>query len=113
MPAAGPGKSGQSVGHQAKATVAAAKEAGIEPPKNAQGLAASQIARGVEAAMIFTAPEPPVSDPPVADPPVSDPADPVSDGSTASTDTSGADTALILLTADAGYSAASDAIAPE
>ena len=58
----GPGRSAQSTGHQAKAAVAAAREAGIELPKNAQGLAASQIARGVEAALVFQPPEPPAPD---------------------------------------------------
>ncbi|MBT8409941.1 MAG: hypothetical protein KJN93_09980, partial [Alphaproteobacteria bacterium] len=39
----------------AKAAVAAAFEAGIEVPKNAQGQAASSIARGVDPAALFAA----------------------------------------------------------
>jgi hypothetical protein len=65
----GPGKSAQSVGHQAKAAVAAAKESGAMLPSNAQGLAASGIARGADPATIFAAmvtPEPPPPDPDVA-----------------------------------------------
>jgi len=62
---AGPGNRANSVGHQAKAAVAAAREAGADLPKNAQGLAASSIARGVEAEAIFAgliAPEEPAFD---------------------------------------------------
>lgn len=51
----GPGKSAQSVGHMAKAAIAAAHEAGIDVPKNAQGFAASQIAKGADPAAIFAA----------------------------------------------------------
>ena len=51
--AARPGKSGQSVGHMAKAAVAAAAEAGIELPSSAQGFAASAIAGGADPALIF------------------------------------------------------------
>lgn len=40
-----PGRSGQAVGQLARAEVAAAQEAGTSLPNNAQGLAASQIAR--------------------------------------------------------------------
>lgn len=50
-----PGKSAESVGHAAKAAVAAAREAGLDVPRNAQGLAASQIARGADPASIFAA----------------------------------------------------------
>ena len=76
-----PGKSAQSVGHQAKQAVATAREAGIELPKNAQGFAASQIASGADPATLFAAQ---VEDPPVdsadvsteaADEPVEVPAD--------------------------------------
>lgn len=53
----GSGKSAQSVGHLAKAVVASARsaalEAGVELPRNAQGLAASGIARGADPASIF------------------------------------------------------------
>lgn len=53
----GSGKSAQSVGHLAKAAVASARtaalEAGLELPRNAQGLAASGIARGADPASIF------------------------------------------------------------
>lgn len=66
-----PGNSAQSVGHQAKAAVAAATEAGQEVPKNAQGLAASAIARGADPATLFAAmveePQPEATQP-VADP---------------------------------------------
>ena len=50
-----PGKSGQSMGHMAKAAVAEAKATGAELPKNAQGLAASAIAKGADPASIFAA----------------------------------------------------------
>lgn len=53
--AARPGKSAQSVGHQAKAAVAEAKAAGIDLPKNAQGMAASAIAQGAEPGSVFAA----------------------------------------------------------
>ncbi len=49
------GKRGDAVGQQAKASVAAAREAGAELPKNAQGIAASGIARGADPASIFAA----------------------------------------------------------
>ena len=51
----GPGKSAQSVGHRAKAAVADAREAGLEVPKNAQGYAASMIAKGADPATLFAA----------------------------------------------------------
>ena len=73
-----PGGSAQSVGHQAKAAVAAAREAGADLPKNAQDIAASGLARGADPATLFAsliAPEAPVTDDPVSDP-VGDPADP-------------------------------------
>ena len=50
---AGPGKKMNSVGHQAKAAVQAAQEAGADMPKNAQGLAASAIAKGADPASVF------------------------------------------------------------
>ena len=50
-----PGKSGQSVGHLAKQAVAAARDAGVDLPRNAQGAAASQIAHGADPASIFAA----------------------------------------------------------
>ncbi|NNL18599.1 MAG: hypothetical protein HKP37_07655 [Boseongicola sp.] len=49
------GRRGEAVGQQAKAAVAAARSAGAELPKNAQGLAASGIARGADPASIFAA----------------------------------------------------------
>ena len=49
------GKSAQSVGHMAKAAVAQAAAAGADLPSNAQGLAASQIARGADPASVFAA----------------------------------------------------------
>jgi len=61
-------KSGRaaSVGHQAKAAVAAAREAGIDLPKNAQGFAASAIAHGAAPESVFVAlvtlPPPPPDD---------------------------------------------------
>lgn len=73
-----PGGAAQSVGHQAKAAVAAAREAGADLPKNAQGLAASGLARGADPATLFAsliAPDIPLADDPVSDP-VADPADP-------------------------------------
>ena len=48
-------KSGAAPGQLAKAAVAAARDAGIELPRNAQGLAASQIARGADPASVFAA----------------------------------------------------------
>lgn len=53
--ATSPGKSAGSVGHLARQAVAAARDAGVELPKNAQGLAARQIARGADAASVFAA----------------------------------------------------------
>ena len=50
-----PGKSAQAVGHIAKATVAEAKAAGTELPRNAQGMAASAIAQGADPGAIFAA----------------------------------------------------------
>ncbi|MFK7744168.1 MAG: hypothetical protein AB8B47_03870, partial [Roseobacter sp.] len=50
-----PGKSGMAVGQLAKQAVAAAREAGIELPSNAQGMAASQIAKGAAPESIFAA----------------------------------------------------------
>ena len=48
-------KSSGAVGQVAKQVVAAAREAGIELPRNAQGKAASQIAKGADPATIFAA----------------------------------------------------------
>ena len=42
-----------SIGHQAKAAVVAAREAGADLPKNAQGLAASGLAHGADAEALF------------------------------------------------------------
>lgn len=53
--AQGHGKRAEAVGHQAKAAVTAAFEAGAEVPGNAQGLAASAIARGIDPASLFAA----------------------------------------------------------
>ena len=53
--AADAGRRGDAVGQQAKAAVTAARDAGADLPKNAQGLAASGIARGAEPASIFAA----------------------------------------------------------
>ena len=47
------GKSAQSAGHLAKAAVAEARAAGAELPKNAQGMAASQIAHGADPGSVF------------------------------------------------------------
>ena len=55
VPPVARGKSAASVGHLAKAAVAAAQEAGVDLPKNAQGLAASQIAKGADPASLFAA----------------------------------------------------------
>lgn len=58
----GQGRRAQSVGHQAKAAVAAARESGAVLPGNAQGLAASAVARGADPAALFAslvAPETP------------------------------------------------------
>lgn len=71
------GKSAMAPGQQAKAAVSAARAAGVDLPKNAQGLAASQIAKGAEAASVFAAqiaaltPEP-VTAAPLAAPPPAD-----------------------------------------
>ena len=54
-PPAGPGKSHESVGRVAKVAVATAREAGVDLPPNAQGIAASSIAQGVDPATIFAA----------------------------------------------------------
>lgn len=49
------GKSAESVGHMAKDAVAQAREAGVDLPRNAQGLAASQIAKGADWESVFAA----------------------------------------------------------
>ena len=49
------GRRAEAIGQQAKAAVAAAREAGAELPKNAQGIAASGIARGADPSSIFAA----------------------------------------------------------
>lgn len=71
----GPGKKMDAVGQQAKAAVSAAREAGIELPKNAQGMAASGLARGADPETLFASlvtPEEPTipDDPTVPDTPV-------------------------------------------
>ena len=75
----GPGKKMQAVGQKAKMAVAMAREAGIDLPKNAQGIAASGLARGADPESLFASlvePDPvdpdPVGDPdmPVTDEPV-------------------------------------------
>jgi hypothetical protein len=53
-PGAKSGRAG-AVGQQAKVAVAAAREAGVELPKNAQGHAASAIARGAAPESVFAA----------------------------------------------------------
>lgn len=47
------GKRADAPGQQAKAAVAMAREAGVDLPRNAQGVAASAIARGADAASVF------------------------------------------------------------
>jgi hypothetical protein len=54
-----PGKSGAAPGQQAKQAVETAREAGADLPRNAQGLAASAIARGAEPSSVFAALVPP------------------------------------------------------
>lgn len=54
-PETGAGKRAAAVGQQAKAWVGAAREAGQAMPKNAQGLAASALAQGVDPASLFAA----------------------------------------------------------
>lgn len=49
------GKRVDAVGLQAKAAVAVAREFGAEVPRNAQGLAASAAARGIDPASLLTA----------------------------------------------------------
>lgn len=49
------GKSAQAVGQMAKGAVAEAKAAGVELPKNAQGMAASAIAQGADPSSVFAA----------------------------------------------------------
>ena len=65
----GPGKKMDAVGQQAKAAVNAAREAGIELPKNAQGMAASGLARGADPETLFASLVTP-EDPTVPDDPV-------------------------------------------
>ena len=55
MDDSGPGKKAVSVGHLAKAAVSAAREDGVDVPKNAQGMAASATARGIDPAGLFAA----------------------------------------------------------
>lgn len=74
-----PGKSGQSVGHMAKAAVAEAIAAGAELPSNAQGLAASTIAKGGDVSSVFAAFIPAV-EPPEGDPAPVEPVEPTEPG---------------------------------
>jgi len=53
--AAGPSNRVNAVGQLAKSAVQDARESGIELPKNAQGYAASQIARGADPESVFSA----------------------------------------------------------
>ena len=48
-------KRADAVGQQAKAVLAAARESGADLPRNAQGLAASAVARGLDAGSLFAA----------------------------------------------------------
>ncbi len=57
-----PGPSVQRPGQQAKTTVAEARQSGADLPANAQGLAASAIARGAEPSSVFAALVPRVED---------------------------------------------------
>ena len=95
-----PGKSAQSVGHLAKAAVAEARAAGADLPRNAQGMAASAIARGADPASVFAAmivvPEPVVDD---GGGVVDDATPPAVEDSPATV-------------ADAGYGAAADVLSP-
>lgn len=50
-----PGKSAQAPGQLAKQAIAAARAAGVELPRNAQGVAASAIARGADPSSVFAA----------------------------------------------------------
>jgi hypothetical protein len=93
-----PGKSAQSVGHLAKAAVAEAKANGVDVPKNAQGVAASAIARGAEPALVFAAQ---IETPPVDEVPASDPTAPVGD-----TDDAPAATPEAVAEAEDGYATA-------
>ena len=107
-----PGKSAQSVGHVAKAAVAEARAAGVELPKNAQGMAASAIARGADPASVFAAllaPEPDTGtdgvDTDAAAPPVDDAGTPgpiVDDGATETP------TDVAVLLAEDAYTTAQD-----
>ena len=49
------GKRAMAVGQQARAAVAEARAGGAELPRNAQGVAASAIARGADPASVFAA----------------------------------------------------------
>ncbi len=62
------GKSAMAPGQLAKVAVAEARAAGIEVPKNAQGFAASQIAKGADPASIFAAAVTPIDETDPADP---------------------------------------------
>lgn len=76
-----PGKSGMAVGQLAKQAVADARASGMDLPSNAQGLAASQIAKGADPASIFAVQvEEPVTDP--VEPPVDTAETPVPDDGT-------------------------------
>lgn len=61
--AARPGKSAGAPGQLAKIAVADAKAAGAALPKNAQGMAASAIAKGADPASVFAAMIPPPPEP--------------------------------------------------
>lgn len=106
-----PGKSAQSVGHMAKAAVSEAKAAGLDLPKNAQGFAASAIARGADASTVFAAL--------VVPDPVTTQEGPVADADAGVADPDAAEpTAEAGAMAQDGYAAASDVlgtgvIAPE
>ena len=63
----GVGRSEEATGQQAKQAVGDARQSGADMPKNAQGIAASQIAQGADPASIFAALFDAISDADAAD----------------------------------------------
>lgn len=107
-----PGKSAQAVGQMAKAAVAEARAAGVEMPKNAQGMAASAIARGADSSSVFLAlvqPDPITDDGAASDASGEEVA--VRDAGEVSSAPAGTADAQTIVAAEEGYAAAADATA--
>lgn len=108
-----PGKSAQAVGQLAKAAVADAKAAGADMPKNAQGVAASAIARGADPSSDFAAlvtPDPVMDDSvPTDDMSAQSGEDTASTPGDEATGATSASDSMAIATAEQGYAAAAEA----